>query len=61
MIDTVEKILVAIILTVCFMFSVFGIAIAVDNQKQMQLLEKRVLVLETRVNIYSGYGGKCDN
>lgn len=52
--DNIEKFLLAISVTVSIIFAVFGLAIAVDTQNQIQKLEKRVLVLETRINIYSG-------
>lgn len=59
--DTIEKVFLVIILTMSFMFSVRALGMAVDANNQTQKLEKRVLVLETRVNIYSGYTGANEN
>lgn len=52
--DTIEKMLLAAILTMCFICSFSAIVLTADIQSQMHKLEMRVLVLETRLNIYSG-------
>lgn len=54
--DTINTVLIAVVITITFIFSVIALAIAVDTQNKYFELEKRVLVLETRVNIYSGSG-----
>lgn len=54
--ETIDRILIAISCTTAIIFSVMGLAIAVDTQNKYFELEKRVIVLETKVSIYTGSG-----